>query len=127
MSPGTLTTPHRGNDRRGKAFPGLPPLGRRRKELNAMDYLVSWEIDVFDAATPIEAALQARKAQTRPDTIATVFTVLPKDGSTPVQVDLTELAEEGKIARIQPRAPSSTVGNCDDCSELRPSLHRPNL
>jgi len=100
VSPGTLTTPHRGNDRRGKAFPGLPPLGRRRKELNAMDYLVSWEIDVFDAATPIEAALQARKAQTRPDTIATVFTVLPKDGRTPVQVDLTELAEEGKIARI---------------------------
>ena len=65
-----------------------------------MDYLVSWEFDVFDAATPIEAALQARKAQTRPDTIATVFTVWPKDGSTTVQVDFTELAEEGKIATM---------------------------
>jgi hypothetical protein len=65
-----------------------------------MDYLVSWEFDVFDAATPIEAALQARKAQIRPDTIATVFTVWPKDGSTPVQVDLTELAEEGQIATM---------------------------
>lgn len=65
-----------------------------------MDYLVSWKIDVFDAATPIEAAVQARKAQTCPDTIATVFTVWPKDGSTPVQVDFTELAEEGKIATM---------------------------
>jgi len=44
--------------------------------------------------------LQARKAQIRPDTIATVFTVWPKDGSTPVQVDFTELAEEGKIATM---------------------------
>ena len=65
-----------------------------------MDYLVSWEFDVFDAATPIKAALQARKAPIRPDTIATVFTVWPKDGSTPVQVDFTELAEEGKIATM---------------------------
>ena len=48
-----------------------------------MDYLVSWEIDVFDAATPIEAALQARKAQTRPDTIATVLRCCRKMGALP--------------------------------------------
>jgi hypothetical protein len=43
-----------------------------------MKYLVRWEID-SDAATPLEAAREARAAQLRPDTTATVFDVYEPD------------------------------------------------
>jgi hypothetical protein len=70
-----------------------------------MDCLVKWEIDSFDVATPLEAAMKARKAQNRPGTIATVFTVYPPNGADPIRVDLEEQAEEGKIHAI-PQPPS---------------------
>jgi hypothetical protein len=54
-------------------------------------YVVTWEIDL-EAETPEDAARQARAAQTRPDTLATVFTVTDVDGNQ-TQVDLTELDE----------------------------------
>lgn len=54
------------------------------------NYRVSWEIDVL-ASSPEEAAREARAAQTRPGTMATVFTVQGEGFTDPVAVDLTEL------------------------------------
>lgn len=39
-------------------------------------YRVVWETDIFAAVDPVDAARQARAMQTRPGTIATVFTVI---------------------------------------------------
>jgi len=44
-----------------------------------MDYLVRWEIDVDDAASPEDAARQALGHQRAPGSIADVFEVRPKD------------------------------------------------
>jgi hypothetical protein len=60
-----------------------------------MDYLVSWEIEV-KAGTPVEAAKQARAAQTRPGTRSTVFQVYSEDAEDAVRVDLTAIAEENQ-------------------------------
>jgi hypothetical protein len=57
-----------------------------------MDYFVSWEIEV-KAENPVEAAKQARAAQTRPGTRSTVFQVYSEDAEDAVRVDLTAIAE----------------------------------
>ncbi len=53
------------------------------------DYRLSWEIDIFDASSPREAAERAYEAQQRPG----VFMVY-EEGAEPVRVDLQE-PEEG--------------------------------
>jgi hypothetical protein len=58
-----------------------------------MDYLVTWEIEV-KADNPVDAAEQARAAQTKPGTRATVFQVYGGDAKDAVHVDLTAIAEE---------------------------------
>jgi hypothetical protein len=58
-----------------------------------MDYFVSWEIELA-AGNPIEAARQARAAQVRYGTMATVFNVHSADAENVVRVDLTAVAEE---------------------------------
>lgn len=60
------------------------------------DYLVTWEIDAFDADTPMDAALQARAAQIRPGTIATVFTATNKATGASFRIDL----EDGTTDRL---------------------------
>lgn len=54
-------------------------------------YRVTWTIDI-DALNPQDAARKAREAQTRPDTIATVFEVTDENGDSET-VDLSELDE----------------------------------
>lgn len=56
-------------------------------------YLVTWTIDAFDAANPVAAARQARAAQIRPGTTATVFDVLNTATRETTRVDLSETAE----------------------------------
>jgi hypothetical protein len=58
-----------------------------------VDYLVSWEIEV-KADNPIEAAKQARAAQTQSGTRSTVFQVFNEGAEDAVRVDLTAIAEE---------------------------------
>ena len=58
-----------------------------------MDYFVSWEIEV-KADNPVEAAKQARAAQTQPGTRSTVFEVYSEDAQDAVRVDLTAIVEE---------------------------------
>lgn len=54
-------------------------------------YFVTWEIDIFDAASPREAAEQAFAAMQRPGTLATAFKVIEHDsGGEAVTVDLLE-------------------------------------
>ena len=54
---------------------------------------VRWEIDI-DAETPIDAARQALAIQRRPDSTATVFTVLEANGRR-ATVDLDEEDTKG--------------------------------
>ena len=57
----------------------------------APSYFVTWEIDIFDAASPREAAEQAFSAMQRPGTLATAFKVIEHDsGGEAVTVDLLE-------------------------------------
>lgn len=54
-------------------------------------YLVTWEIDIFDAASPREAAEQAFAHMQRPGTMATAFKVIEHDsGGDAVSVDLLD-------------------------------------
>jgi hypothetical protein len=57
-------------------------------------YRVTWEIDIFDADSPRDAAEQALAIQRRPGSIATCFVVAPlEDLGNPsgvVAVDLDE-------------------------------------
>lgn len=54
-------------------------------------YFVTWEIDVFDASSPREAAEQAFAAMQRPGTLATAFKVIEHDSNgEAVTVDLLE-------------------------------------
>lgn len=54
-------------------------------------FIVTWEIDIFDAASPREAAQRAFDMMRKHDTTATVFTVIEHDGSgEAVTVDLLE-------------------------------------
>jgi hypothetical protein len=53
-----------------------------------MNYRVLWEIDIFDADSPREAAEKALEIQRKPDSIATVFTVRDEtDESAAVDLD----------------------------------------
>ncbi len=57
-----------------------------------MGYRVEWSIDIFDAASPEEAARKAHYLQTKPGSDATVFDVYLHDGDgVPTKVDLEEL------------------------------------
>ena len=68
-----------------------------------MNYRVRWEIDV-DAENTLEAARQARAAQLRPYTLATVFDVYNSDDAGKfVRVDLTQLDAEETAARYAQR------------------------
>ncbi len=62
-----------------------------------MKYLVRWEID-SDAATPLEAAREARAAQLEPGSIATIFDVFPVHPAgclgDSTRIDLEELTTE---------------------------------
>lgn len=58
------------------------------------DYRVSWEIDIV-AASPEDAARQAREIQLRPSSIANVFDV--SDGEDITRVDLEEVGCEGIV------------------------------
>jgi hypothetical protein len=60
-----------------------------------MDYVVSWEIEV-KAENPVEAAKQARAAQTLLGTRSTVFRLYSEDAEDAVRVDLTAIAEENQ-------------------------------
>lgn len=53
------------------------------------DFRVTWEIDIFDAPTPEDAARNALKIQRNPKSIATVFRVAEHHKT--VEVDLLEL------------------------------------
>lgn len=60
-----------------------------------MDYFVVWEFDAT-ASSPLEAARQARDAQTREGTTATAFRVFDSNGDE-TQVDLTAI-DEGEVS-----------------------------
>lgn len=66
---------------------------------------VVWEIDVEDARTPLDAALQAFRAMRTPDTTATVFKVIDEDGSVE-EVDLAGMtaSKRRKLAAGDPLA-----------------------
>lgn len=53
------------------------------------DYLVSWLINI-DAESPLEAAKEARKIQTDPDSTATLFGVTDRETKVDILVDLLE-------------------------------------
>jgi hypothetical protein len=57
-------------------------------------YRVTWEVDVFDATSPEDAARKALAIQRKPDSIATVFDVTGPDKVTH-KVDLTALDGDG--------------------------------
>jgi hypothetical protein len=54
------------------------------------DYLVEWDIDIFDVPTPQDAAEKALRIQRNPDSIATVFRVTDTTTSVQTVVDLSE-------------------------------------
>jgi hypothetical protein len=56
------------------------PAGGQSVPGSAEEYRVRWEIDL-SAGGPVEAARQARNAQLRPDSLATVFEVVRRDGA----------------------------------------------
>jgi len=58
----------------------------------AKGYTVTWEIDVFDAASPRDAAQKAFDIMRKPDTTATVFHVIEHDDASGdyTSVDLLE-------------------------------------
>lgn len=63
-------------------------------------FLVTWEIDIEDVASPEAAARQAFAYMQRRGTTATVFDVIEHDGSgEAVRIDLTELDEERAFGR----------------------------
>lgn len=68
----------------------------------AKDYFVVWEIDIFDADSPEDAARRALVMQRDPQSIATAFKVWEK-GAPIEQVHLVDFDEEDEI------------GNCVDC------------
>lgn len=57
-------------------------------------YLIKWEIDIEDVATPEEAAQQAFDHITRDGTSACIFTVIDKSTNETIIVDLWEDVEE---------------------------------
>ena len=67
-----------------------------------MKYLVRWEID-SDAATPLEAAREARAAQLEPGTTATIFDVFPVHPAgclgISTRIDLEELTHKEEDER----------------------------
>lgn len=55
-------------------------------------YFVTWEIEVFDVATPEDAAREAWEHMRRPGSTANCFTVIDEHGDA-VHVDLQEVEE----------------------------------
>ena len=95
-----------------------------------MKYLVRWEID-SDAATPLEAAHEARAAQLQPNTSATVFDVYEPDapftdednrfrrglhGPKPTRIDLQKHGEEIFTCRGCGREES--ICSADPCADV---------
>lgn len=58
------------------------------------NFLVRWEIDSDDVSDAYAAVVEARAAQVRPDTLATVFTVMDKDTKQCHKIDLTNNSTE---------------------------------
>lgn len=54
----------------------------------ATEYRVEWEVDTFNASTPLEAAQEAWRTMRRVDSQANTFTVRGRDG-TITEVDLS--------------------------------------
>lgn len=60
-----------------------------------MNYRVEWAIDIFDVATPEDAAREASGHQRTADTTATVFDVYEENGEgSRIRVDLLKLSEK---------------------------------
>lgn len=61
------------------------------------EYEVSWTVDIFDAASPREAAEQALACILNPDSnsLCRVFVAADVDGGQPVRVDLSPGAKGG--------------------------------
>lgn len=55
-----------------------------------MDYLVKWEMDIEEVASPLEAAKEAKAEQLRKITTANVFHVKDKKTGKWVEVDLRD-------------------------------------
>lgn len=60
-----------------------------------MKYLVTWEID-SDAQTPKQAALEAYNTMKRPNSIATVFTVINNETKRKTKIDLEKTVLKDK-------------------------------
>jgi hypothetical protein len=81
-----------------------------------MKYLVRWEID-SDAATPLEAAREARAVQLRPDTTATVFDVYEDGQNEGERIDL-EALDSYKAGQLE-----TLEAKCD-CGQFLYGIHR---
>jgi hypothetical protein len=57
------------------------------------DYLVEWDIDIFDVSTPHDAAEKALRIQRNPNSIATVFRVTNTETSEQTIIDLGKQPE----------------------------------
>ena len=63
-----------------------------------MTYRVSWDIDIDDAASPLDATRKAHPIVSRPDTSANAYNVEAPDGVVTV-VDLEEAARPSAVNR----------------------------
>ena len=54
------------------------------------DYLVEWDIDIFDVPTPQDAAEKALRIQRNPNSIATVFRVTNTETGVQAVIDLID-------------------------------------
>jgi len=59
------------------------------------DYLVEWDIDIFDVPTPHGAAEEALRIHRNPQSIATVFSVTNTETGVRTVVDLSKNHELG--------------------------------
>jgi hypothetical protein len=55
------------------------------------DYLVEWDIDIFDVPTPQDAAEKALRIQRNPTSIATVFRVTNTETGVQTVIELKQL------------------------------------
>jgi len=66
-----------------------------------MTYRVSWDIDIDDASSPLDAARKAHAIARRPDTSANVYNVEAPDGVVTV-VDLSVADRPSAVNRLPP-------------------------
>lgn len=74
-----------------RATVGYPqPIDLHHVVRESRGFYVTWEIETVKSTTPLEAAREARDAQTRPGTLAVVFTVTDPHTGGCWQVDLAD-------------------------------------